>query len=176
MTKPLQVSTMLWMPLLAACSAKTAQDYSDWQPQLVPENFFQGQLVAHGVVTNWQGDVIRHFNADIEANWQDGVATLDEHFVFNDGEKQRRVWTLASKGNGLYQAAANDVVGTHDMRVAGNALFMQYVLRMPYKGKTLDVKVDDKMFLVTDKRIINQSVFYKWGIQVAKVQLVIEKL
>jgi len=61
------------------------------------------------------------------------------------------------------------------MFVAGNALFMKYVLQLAYNGGSLDVTVDDRMFLVTENRIINESIFSKFGIQVASVQLVIEK-
>lgn len=168
-------TVLICMPLLAACSSKSVNDYSDWQPKLVPETFFQGELTAHGVVKNRQGDVTRHFSANIDASWENGVGTLDEQFTFNDGELQNRVWTLTAKGEGKYVAQANDVIGEHAMQVSGNALFMKYVLRLPYNGKTLDVTVDDKMFLVSEKRIINESVFYKWGFEVASVQLVIEK-
>lgn len=48
-----------------------------------------------GVVKNFSGEVIRTFDADISASWDDeGVGTLDEVFRFNDGEVQTRVWTL----------------------------------------------------------------------------------
>ncbi|CAH0991233.1 hypothetical protein SIN8267_01335 [Sinobacterium norvegicum] len=161
--------------LLSACSQQNIQQYSDQKPEINIQTFFDGKLKAYGVVKNRQGDVIRHFTADITASWQDGVATLDEHFIFSDGEKTQRIWTLKPNGNGKFLASANDVVGESDMLVAGNAIFMEYILQLPYKEGILDVTVDDKMFLVDKNKIINESIFTKWGFRVATVQLVIEK-
>lgn len=161
---------------LVSCSSANIEQYAANKPQLVLEEFFNGALVAHGIVRNRGGDVIRHFSADINAVVKDGVITLDEHFVFNDGEKQQRIWVLTPQADGSYMAKANDVIGEHPMQILGNALFMRYVLDLPYKDGTLSVSVDDKMFLVAKDRILNESVFYKWGFKVASVQLVIEKL
>lgn len=170
------LGVILMMQSLTACSTTDVNDYGDSKLVLKPQVFFDGQLKAYGVVKDYKGEVIRHFSADIAASWKDDVGTLDEDFVFSDGEKQKRIWTLKPTVQGIYFASANDVVGEHAMSVAGNALFMEYVLQLPYKGKTMNVKVDDKMFLVDEKRIINESIFYKWGVKVASVQLVIEKL
>jgi hypothetical protein len=167
---------LLTLLLLQSCSSYTLNDYADNQPVINIEHFFAGKLVAHGVVKNRQGDVTRFFSATIDAYWKDGVGVLDEEFHFDDGEVQLRQWQLTPQGQGHYLATANDVVGTHTMRTKGNAIFLDYVLRLPYKGDSIDVTVDDKMFLLTDNRIINESVFYKWGFRVGSVQLVIEKL
>ncbi|MEQ8802101.1 MAG: DUF3833 family protein, partial [Haliea sp.] len=73
------VSLLLALTLgLAGCSPVTVQDYADNRPRLVPEEFFQGQLTAHGVIKNRGGKVIRYFNADIKAWWEDGIGTLEE--------------------------------------------------------------------------------------------------
>jgi hypothetical protein len=53
---------------------------------------------------------------------------------------------------------------------------MKYVLRIELdSSSTLDVKVDDKMFLVSESHIINESKMSKWGIDVGSVQLSIIK-
>ena len=52
---------------------------------------------------------------------------------------------------------------------------LKYILKLNYKGKIININVDDKMFLVNPDRIINESIFYKWGFKVGSVQLVIEK-
>ena len=101
---PPVIALLLILPVLAACSSITVQDYAANQPTLVPETFFQGKLTAHGVVKNRGGKVIRYFNADIKAYWKDGVGTLEEDFMFDDGEPDRRVWTLTPQGNGRYMA------------------------------------------------------------------------
>ena len=161
--------------MLAACSQVKVTDYQNNQPRLVAEEFFNGPLTAHGVVKNRSGKVIRSFNVTLTGSWQNGKGILDESFIFDDGEKQKRVWHLNPMGAGLYSATANDVTGTGEMQVSGNSLFMDYVLQVPYKGKTLDVRVDDRMYLVNPNTLINESTMYKWGFKVGAVLLVIQK-
>lgn len=107
---------------LAACTGVQVTDYKDLEPSLTPETFFNGTLSAHGVVKNRGGKVIRTFNADIDAQWKDGVGTLIEDFVFNDGEQQQRIWTLTPDGKGSYTGSAGDVVGETQLKLAGNSL------------------------------------------------------
>lgn len=161
--------------LLASCSPVQVSDYSGNTPKLVAEQFFNGELTAHGVVKNRAGRVIRRFNADIVAYWKDGVGTLEEDFVFDDGEQQRRVWTLVAEGDGRYKATAGDVIGESVAEVAGNSMFLNYVLRIPYDGDTIDVSVDDRMYLVNDKILINESTMKKFGFRVGEIVLVIQK-
>ena len=77
--------------VLAACSAVQVDDYRKQAPTLKMEDFFQGDLVAYGVVKDFRGRVIRKFTAEILAYWRDGVGTLEEDFEFDDGELERRV-------------------------------------------------------------------------------------
>jgi hypothetical protein len=161
---------------LSACSHSDINDYTDREPKLNVVDFFDGKLTAYGVVKDRWGKVIRYFTADIEASWSNGVGTLDESFVFDDGEHQKRIWTLTPDKNYGYIASANDVIGEWPMTAKGNALFMKYVLRIELdSSSTLDVKVDDKMFLVSESHIINESKMSKWGIDVGSVQLSIIK-
>lgn len=165
---------------LTACSSTDISHHAGRQPALQLEQFFDGPLTAHGVVKNWRGEVIRSFNADIKAYWRDGVGTLEEDFVFDDGEEQRRVWTLTpdgedSEGHKRYIGTAGDVVGDSEAQLAGNALFMEYVLRLPYNDSTLDVTIDDRMYLVSPTVIVNESTMKKFGLTVGKILLVIER-
>lgn len=157
----------------SGCSSVSVNDYSAYLPRLDMQEFFSGQLTAHGVVKNRSGRVIRMFNADIEASWSDGKGTLDEHFLFDDGEQQRRVWTLTPNGDGSYRGEAGDVVGPGHLEIAGNSLFLEYVLRIPYGESTVDVTVDDRMYLVSETVMINESSMRKFGFEVGSIQLVI---
>ena len=168
---------LIWATLLlGGCASVGVEDYADNRPLLELERFFAGKLVAHGIVKDRGGRVIRYFSADIDASWQDGVGTLDERFRFDDGEQSTRVWTLPPAGDGRYTGSAGDVVGDADLRVAGNSLFLDYVLRIPYDGDTIDLRIDDRMYLVSDSVLINESTMSKWGFDVGAITLVIEKL
>ncbi len=161
--------------VIVACTGVSVEDYSRNQPALVLEEFFDGKLTAHGVVKNRSGKVIRYFNADILAYWRDGVGVLEEDFVFDDGEEQRRVWTLKPDGAGGYIGTAGDVVGEGQARVAGNSMFLDYVLRIPYGDGTIDLRIDDRMYLVSPTVLINESSMTKFGFEVGRLLLVIEK-
>ena len=160
---------------LTGCSAVPIEEYAENSPVLVAETFFSGELIASGIVKDRSGRVIRYFNAIIDASWEGGVGTLDEQFVFDDGEEQTRVWTLERTAAGAYIATAGDVIGESQMKVLGNSLFMQYVLRIPYGDGTIDVNVDDRMYLVSDTVLLNESVMSKWGFNVGQITLVIQK-
>jgi hypothetical protein len=104
------------------------------------------------------------------------VGTLDETFQFSDGETDTRVWTLTPRDDGSYLATAGDVVGDGEAEVAGNAMFLDYVLRVPYGDGSIDLRIDDRMYLVTPDRLLNESVMTKWGFRVGEIMLVIERL
>lgn len=160
---------------LVACSQVSVVDYQDREPILIPEQFFNGHLTAHGVLKNRSGKITRTFNAEIHAYWQEGVGFLDEDFLFDDGEQQKRLWRLKPLGDGHYEATANDVTGIGDMRAAGNSIFLKYVLQVNYKGRSLGLSVDDRMYLVDEHTLINESKLSKWGVGVGSLLLVIKK-
>jgi len=160
---------------LSSCSGIEIESYKNTKPELKVKAFFNGSLTAYGIVKNRSGKVIRHFSATIDASWKDGVGTLDESFIFSDGEEQKRVWTLKEIDPNTYEATANDVIGSSHLRTAGNALFLKYVLEVPYKGSTIKMNVDDRMYLVDEKVLINESILTKWGFEMAYVTLTIIK-
>ena len=161
--------------LLASCSVSVSE-YTNNKPEFTLENFFQGRLTAHGIVKNRSGKVIRYFNATIDASWDEqGVGTLDEHFLFDDGEKQQRVWTLKPGDARQHTGTAGDVIGAANINAAGNAVFLTYVLRIPYNDDTLDITVDDRMYRVSDNIVLNESKLLKLGVEVGSIVLVIQR-
>lgn len=165
---------------LSACGSagKNIEQYSDNKPELIAEEFFNGSLTAHGVVKDRSGGVIRYFNASLEGTWQDGTGLIAERFVFNDGEIQFRNWQLipaGAKDGRKFIGRAEDVVGDAEVITSGNAMFIRYTLQIPYDGSTIDVEVDDRMYLVSDNVLINESKLSYWGFDVGEVVLTIVK-
>ena len=183
MYKTLKLTTFIILAslLISACSSVSIDTYSDQQPTLNVETFFNGSLTAHGIVKNRSGEVIRHFNAELEGSWSDGKGLLKERFVFNDGEIQFRNWELtpqtqnSNPETSSYIGRAGDVVGDGDVTVSGNAMFIRYTLTIPYGDSTIDIDVDDRMYLVSDKVLINESALTKWGFDVGEIVLTIIK-
>ena len=168
------VSLLIVCGCLVGCASPQLNDYREKQPTFAPEAFFDGFLTAHGLVKDYSGEVIRTFNADINACWRGGLGTLDEQFVFDDGEQQSRLWTLKPSGEQRYTATAGDVVGQGQASWAGNAFFLNYTLRIDTgDGDTLDVDIDDRMYRISDTVVVNESRIFKWGLPVGQILLTI---
>lgn len=168
----------LFIPVsLIACGHASVQElYSDLDPEFNPSTFFDGELAAYGIVKNRGGKVIRRFKADIIGEWEGNNGTLDETFYFDDGEVSKRFWELEMDASTkTLNGKAGDVIGQAIGSYAGPTLHWKYTLRIPYKEKTIDVAIDDWLYLINDNKLINESVLRKFGFKVGEITLVIEK-
>lgn len=157
--------------LVAACSTPKPEQYAKEQPALDVERYFNGTLDAHGMFQDRSGDVIKRFVVTMRCSWQGDTGTLDEDFVYADGTRQKRVWTLKRTGPGRFTATAPDVIGTAQGVVSGNALNWKYVLALPVDGKIINVDMDDWMFLIDQKVMLNRTAMSKYGFNLGNVTL-----
>lgn len=161
--------------LLAACSSVEIDDYKDKQPSISLQSFFNGDLVAYGMLRDRSGRVTRHFTAVLKGEWSGDKGTLDEVFWFDDGERQTRLWTMIKQDNGDYVGTASDVEGAAVIKVRGNAINLAYDLRVPYKDDEIVLTMDDWMYQISPGVVINETIMTKWGFEVGKVTLMIMK-
>jgi hypothetical protein len=157
--------------LLAGCASPTPADYAGEKPLLDLRQYFDGELVAHGIFTDRNGKVARRFVVQMTGSWQGNQGTLDERFTYSDGKTERRVWRLTDLGNGRYEGRADDVVGVAQGIAAGNALNWRYTLALPVEGRVWEVQFDDWMFLVDERVMLNKAVMSKFGIRLGEVTL-----
>jgi hypothetical protein len=173
------LAAALGLSLLAGCAQITPLDYRGEQPTLDLKHYFNGRITAVGIVFDRSGKMTRRFHVTIDASWQGDVGTLDEHFVYSDGEKQERIWTIRElpekDGEKRYIGTAGDVVGEAIGRAAGNALNWRYTLALPVGGKIYDVQFDDWMYLMDQHTLLNHSVITKFGFKVGSVFLSFHK-
>jgi hypothetical protein len=158
--------------LAASCSSIDPQVYAREQPALDLKQYFNGTLTGHGLFMDRAGQVQRRFVVTIQASWKGDVGTLDEDFVWSDGEKEKRIWTLrpVSGQPGRWTGAAADVKGEAAGVVAGNALNWTYTFMLKTKeGKRYDIDFDDWMFLIDDRVMLNRAVMTFWGFKVGEV-------
>jgi Protein of unknown function (DUF3833) len=158
--------------LATSCTAVDPQVYKAERPALNLEQYFDGTLVGHGLFMDRSGQVQRRFVVTIKATWSGGVGTLDEDFVWSDGEKEKRVWTLRPLPGqpGRWTGTAADVKGEAAGVVAGNALNWSYTFLLKTKdGKRYDIDFDDWMFLIDEKVMLNRAVMTFWGFKVGEV-------
>lgn len=165
------------MCFLSSCTAVNVNNYASNKPVMQPEVFFDGLMTAHGVVKDRAGKVIRYFNADIKGSFDGKVITLDEDFVFDDGEKQKRIWEIIKQSDGTYIGTAGDVVGDAIGEISGNSMFLKYKLDVTLDNdKSIYIDIDDRMYLVNPDILINESTMTKFGIRVGQIILVIKKI
>ena len=162
--------------LLSACASPTPADYASQTPVLDLRQYFDGKLLAHGIVTDRSGQVTQRFTVQINASWVGDVGTLDEQFTYSDGRRDKRIWTLTRGANGRYTGRAADVLGEATGQAAGNALNWRYTLLQPVDGRTWELQFDDWMFLVDERVMINRAVFSKFGIRLGEVLLSFQRV
>ena len=161
--------------VLTGCSSMKIEDFKDQTPTLVLEEYFLGDTTAWGIFEDRFGNLKRSFKVEITGTLEDGVLTLDEHFEYNDGETDRRVWRITPKGNGYYEGEAGDVVGIASGQVAGNALNWEYDLDLPVGATVWRVHFNDWMFLLPDGVLVNKAKVTKWGLHLGTVTLFFNK-
>lgn len=162
--------------LLAACGHVDVEHYAQEKPVLEMSSFFNGTIDAWGMFQKRGGEVARRFHVEILANWNSpDEGTLDEHFTYSDGEKQRRVWKLKRQADGSWQGTADDVVGVATGHISGNALRWKYVLRLPVDGREYLVNFDDWMWQMDDQSMMNRSTMSKFGFDLGEVTLFFRK-
>jgi hypothetical protein len=160
---------------ISGCS-QSISDYKQLTPTLSLDQFLLGSGKAYGVMHDWQGKQGVRFVADLCGEWQQGQGDLYEVFYFSDGRIEQRHWQLSQSSDGQVRGTAGDVVGEATGQLAGNSLYWEYVLRIPYDGDTLDVTVKDWLHLVDDNNLINRTTLHKFGFKVAELTLSIQQL
>ena len=160
--------------LVAGCAAVEVGDYRNETPVLDLSRYFDGTVDGWGMVQDRSGKVLRRFEVLIVGTWSGERGTLDEYFTFSDGKQERRVWQLVKEG-AQYSGTAGDVVGTARGEARGNALHWRYVLAVPVDGTTWNLDMDDWMYLVDDRTLLNRTRMSKLGVQVGEVTLAFRK-
>jgi hypothetical protein len=161
----------LTVALATGCGAPQPDLYANALPKLDITHYFNGRLDAHGMFQDRSGAVIKRFVVVMHCSWQGDQGTLDEDFVYADGSRQKRVWTLTRTAEGRFSATAADVVGKAEGIVSGNALRWKYVLALPVDGKIVNVDMEDWMYLIDEQVMLNRTAMSKYGVNLGSVTL-----
>lgn len=161
--------------LATGCGGPRLQDHAATTPALDLFAYFDGEVRGHGLVQSRNGELLRRFTVDITGTVAGDTLTLDERFVYDDGETQRRVWTITRQPDGSFRGTADDVVDVARGEIAGAVLNWQYVLRVPARGREWELRFDDWMYLQHDGVLLNRAAFSKWGFRLGEVTLAFVK-
>lgn len=156
---------------VASCGSVDVTRYADQQPALDLEQFFSQPVKAWGMFQKRSGEVAKRFEVNIVSRREGNNLILDEHFLYSDGTRQRRVWTLTPEGQGRWSGRADDVVGVAKGQVAGNTLHWRYRLSLPVDDSMYEMSMDDWMYLMDEDTLINRTAMSKFGVEVGQVTL-----
>ena len=146
------------------------------QPTLTLEDYFEGKTEAWGMFHDRFGNLKRTFKVDITGTLESDILTLDEKFLYDDGEQDSRVWTIKILGNNQYSGTASDVVGEAKGISEGNALNWKYKLNLKVGDSTILVDFDDWMFLQDRNILMNRAEVKKWGLNIGVVSITFLKI
>lgn len=168
-------SVIFALLVLSGCTNMKPTDFSGTTPQLRIEEYFAGQTRAWGIFEDRFGNLRRQFVVDIDGKWDGETLVLDESFLYSDGEKDRRVWTIRKIDAHRYEGQAADVIGIAVGEAYGNALNWQYDMDLKVGESTLRVHFNDWMFLQESGVLVNRARVSKFGIEIGEVTLFFQK-
>ncbi len=165
--------------LLAGCVGRPAlHDPALSDRHLNLEEFFAGPVSASGQFQDIFGTVRRRFDVEIGSTWDGETLTLTEDFLYDDGNTERRVWTLVKTGPDTWDGTAPGVRGTATGREAGDTFNWRYTIDLPLgaaEGDTLRASFDDWMWLMSDRTLLNRAYMSRAGIPLGEVIIWFEK-
>ena len=162
---------------ISACARSGINTSADRTPQLDLPAFFAGQTVALGIFEDRFGNLRRQFRVVLEGTVDGDVLTLDETFLYDDGEHDFRKWVIRRTGQGkdgeiLYEGSAEDITGVAKGAVSGNALNWQYDVVLSMGGRDIEVHFDDWIYQQHEDVAINRAYVSKFGIEIGSVTIV----
>ena len=162
--------------MLSSCSKVTPKDYLNTEPKLDIRQYLSGDIKAWGILQDRKGKVTRKFVVEMTGVWDGDNGTLTEHFEFDDGQKDKRIWKINFSDDNNFTATAGDVVGNAIGSQYGSAMQMDYILDLEVdEGKRYKVKLDDWMYLIDEKTLVNKSKIKKFGITFATLTIFFQK-
>ena len=162
---------------LSACAKKDVTHLAERRPTLALEQFFEGESVAYGIFEDRFGNLRRQFRVNLQGTVSGNRLVLDEQFLYEDGEKAQRIWTIdkleaGDNGTVRYEGQASDVEGRANGRVSGNGLNWRYDVVLKMDGRELEVHFDDWIYRQSEDIAINRAYVSKFGVEIGSVTIV----
>lgn len=160
----------------ASFGAQRPADYADLGPIADIRTEMDGKILCEGVIYGPLGRVSSRFVAEMNGSWEGNVGTMTEHFRYDNGNTQDRIWTLTLHEDGQITATAPDLVGAGHGMQAGPAVHLKYRITLPQSAGGHTLSVTDWMYLCDNGTLINRSQFRKFGIKVAELVATMRKV
>jgi hypothetical protein len=112
------------------------------------------------------GEVVKRFEVNIVSHREGDNLILDEHFLYSDGTRQRRVWTLTPEGRA--GAGARMTWWASPRSGRWQYLHWRYRLNLPVDGSTYEMSMDDWMYQMDEDTLINRTACPSSGLKSAR--------
>lgn len=172
----LGVGLLLIGARLAGFVAQRPADYATGGPPFDIRTALAGPILCEGMIYGPLGRVTSRFVARMDGVWQGDTGVMAEHFTYDSGLTQDREWRLSLNPDGTIRAEADDLVGPGRGVQMGNAVQLQYRIRLPDSAGGHVLDVTDWMYLLENGTVMNRSQFRKFGIKVAELVATMRKL
>ncbi|CAN7158739.1 DUF3833 domain-containing protein [Acidovorax sp. LjRoot118] len=156
---------------LSGCAGQNLADYAAEKPVLDLAQYFNGVIDAHGMFQDRSGKIVKRFTVVMNCQWTGNQGVLDEAFTYSDGSTERRIWRLTREADGRYTGTAGDVIGQAVGQVRGNAFRWNYTLALPVDGTVYHVDLDDWMYLMDERVMLNRATMSKFGVRLGEITL-----
>jgi hypothetical protein len=169
MTRPFLLPFVAVLVLAAGCTSMTPNRFDAATPPFSPMAFFEGPVRSWGVIENRKGSPQSRFRTEVEGIRNGDTLTLTQHFFYEDGRTQQRVWQVRATGPHRFEATANDVAGIGLGEAYGNAFFWEYTLKLRPGNPLMNVQMHHWMYLQSDGTMTNRVRVTKLGITLSQI-------
>ena len=135
----------------------------------VPEDFFQGNLKASGMFIDRFGNIQRRFSAHVHCEPANDGFVLNEHFTFDDGKTETRIWHISRTSDNRYVGKTDDVKDRAEGKLTNIGLLWRYDFYLELFGRRVLVNFNDKMIMQSSDVVLNHATISKFGLKLGEL-------
>jgi hypothetical protein len=169
MIRPLLLLAAAISIFASGCASMAPQQFDGATPKFDPVMFFEGPVHSWGVIENRKGSPQSRFRTEVEGRRTGDTLTLTQHFFYEDGRTQQRVWQVRRADEHRFEATANDVADTALGEAYGNTFFWEYALELRPGNPLMNVQMHHWMYLQADGTVMNRVRVTKFGITLSQI-------
>jgi hypothetical protein len=138
-------------------------------------SYFEGNTHASGMFESRGGALKRRFSVDMTGRTEGDTLVLDETFLFDDGERQKRTWTLTRGQDLNFSGTCEDSISPAHGAFAQGCAYLTSNLLLKVGSRLVAMRFDDVFYDTGNGAVLNRSTVSKWGIRVGQVLILFRK-
>jgi len=168
------IESLSLLLLFGGCAQSlSTKEFAHTTPVFDPITFWTGSTASWGVMENRSGAPV-----SIVTTRTEGTMQTDAHGkeflkmvqqVMVDGKTTPRTWQMRRLGNGVFEATANDMVGTARGTASGRTFHWTWTLATKPGNALKNVRMKQWMYLADNGTMMNRTIITKFGVRLAEV-------